>query len=188
MKKKRVCMYGAASDQIDRVFLRQGEQLGREIAEAGYTLVYGGGSGGMMGACSRGVLEGGGKLIGVVPAFMDAYEGINENCTELIWTDSMGDRKTLMENLADAFIVTPGGIGTMDEFFQILTLGYLDRKAVPIIIFNIKGFFDPILEFIDQGVEKGFIHEKVRTLYTVRTSPKGVISAIRESLQGDQPK
>ena len=186
MKKRRITLYGAASDQIDREYLLQGEQLGREVAKAGYVLVCGGGSAGMMGACSRGVLEGGGKLIGVVPAFMDAYEGINENCTELIWTDNMGDRKTLMENLADAFIVTPGGIGTMDEFFQILTLGYLDRKDVPIVIFNIKGFFDPILEFIDSGVEKGFIHEKVRNLFTVGNSPEEVISAISERLQRDQ--
>ena len=186
MRKLRITMYGAASEEIDRVYIRQGEQLGREMAAAGYTLVYGGGATGMMGACARGITEAGGKLIGVVPAFMDAYESIFENCTELIRTDSMGDRKALMENLADAFIISPGGVGTMDEFFQILTLGYLDRKDVPIVIFNIKGFFDPIIEFIENGVEKGFISEKVRSLYMVRTSPKGVLSAIRESLFNEE--
>ena len=84
----------------------------------------------------------------------------------------------LMEKLADAFVIAPGGIGTMDEFFQVLTLAYLDRKKAPIVIFNIKGYYDSLLEFIEQGVQKGTIHERTKDLFVVRDKPLDVLTAI----------
>ncbi len=178
MKKMKICIYGAASDTIDPYFIEQGEELGRLVAVYGHTLVYGGGSTGMMGACARGATEGNGILIGVIPEFMKDYEDLYDQCTNRIKTHTMSGRKELMEKLGDAFVVAPGGIGTMDEFFQVLTLAYLDRKKAPIVIFNIKGYFDPLLEFIDQGIQRGFIHERVKDLYVVREKPLDVLKAI----------
>ena len=83
-----------------------------------------------------------------------------------------------MEKLGDAFVIAPGGIGSMDEFFQILTLAYLNRKKAPIIIFNMRGYYDSLLEFIEQGVQRGFIHERVRDLYVVKNRPLDVLTAI----------
>lgn len=182
MNKIKICMYGAASDSIEKEYIRQTEQLGREIAANGYTLVYGGGSSGLMGACTRGMAAGNGIVIGVIPEFMKEFQNINERCTQLITTESLADRKEVMEKLADAFVILPGGVGTMDEFFQILTLSYLSQKSVPIVLFNIKGYFDPILAFIDAGIEKGFIHERLRNLFAVKTTPEGVLSAINHAL------
>ena len=83
-----------------------------------------------------------------------------------------------MEKLGDAFVIAPGGIGTMDEFFQVLTLAYLDRKKAPIVVFNIKGYYDSLLTFIDEGIQKGFIHERVKDLYVVKDKPLDVLKAI----------
>ena len=178
MKKMKICVYGAASDAIDPYFIEQGEELGRLMAVYGHTLVYGGGSTGMMGACARGVTEGNGILIGVIPDFMKDYEDLYDQCTSQIKTHTMSGRKELMEKLADAFVIAPGGIGTMDEFFQVLTLAYLDRKKAPIVIFNIKGYYDSLLEFIEQGVQKGTIHERTKDLFVVRGKPLDVLTAI----------
>jgi uncharacterized protein (TIGR00730 family) len=178
MKKMKICIYGAASDTIDPYFIEQGEELGRLMAGYGHTLVFGGGSTGMMGACARGIAEGNGDLIGVIPDFMKDYETLYEHCTNRIKTHTMSGRKELMEKLADAFVIAPGGIGTMDEFFQVLTLAYLDRKKAPIVIFNIKGYYDSLLEFIEQGVQKGTIHERSKDLFVVRDKPLDVLTAI----------
>ena len=178
MKKKKICIYGAASNKIDSSFIWQGEELGRLIAVHGHTMIYGGGATGMMGACARGVTEGNGILIGVIPDFMKDYEELYDQCTKMIRTHTMSGRKELMEKLADAFVITPGGIGTMDEFFQALTLAYLDQKKAPIIIFNINGFYDSLLEYIEQGIRKGFIQERVRELFVVKNKPLDVLAAI----------
>ncbi len=183
MKQLKICMYGAASDSIERMYIRQAEQLGKEIAAGGHSLVYGGGASGLMGACARGMAAENGTVIGVIPEFMKEFENINEQCTQLIRTESMADRKEVMENLADAFVILPGGVGTMDEFFQILTMAYLRQKSAPIVIFNIKGYFDSILGFIDAGIEKGFIHERLRDTFIVKTTPKGVVAAINKAMK-----
>lgn len=130
MKNITICIYGAASDNIDKIYKTNGEELGREIARRGHTLLFGSGACGLMGACARGAESLGGNIVGVMPAFMEEYEGIYRNCTERIITETMAERKSIMEERSDAFIITPGGIGTLDEFFQILTLVDLDRKSV----------------------------------------------------------
>ena len=136
-----ICVYGAASPTIDRRFTEQGEALGRAIAERGHTLVFGGGALGLMGATANGVREKNGQLIGVVPRFFehDAAETLCDCCTEYIATDTMRERKQIMEERADAFVITPGGIGTWEEFLEILTLRQLCRHNKPIAVFNIDG-------------------------------------------------
>ena len=178
MKNISICMYGAASEEIDPSFIQGGEELGRMIAMHGHTMVYGGGGTGMMGACARGVTMANGTVTGIIPTFMKDFEDIYEKCTNKIMVRTMSERKEIMEKMAEAFVICPGGIGTMDEFFQILTLEYLNQKKAPIIVFNINGFFDSVLEFIEQGINLGFIHKRVRELYVVRNTPEDVLKFI----------
>ena len=118
----KICVYGAASSEIDKSFLEAGEELGRQIVERGHGLVFGGGANGMMGAVARGVDSKGGYILGIAPGFFNVDGVSYDNCTEFIHTDTMRERKREMEENGEAFIITPGGIGTLDEFFEILTL------------------------------------------------------------------
>lgn len=185
MKRIKICMYGAASDRIDQKYITAVEELGREIGGRNHKLIYGGGASGLMGACARGVSQVGGSVIGVVPEFMANYEPIFEGCTETIKIETMGQRKQIMEDNADAFIIVPGGIGTFDEFFQVLTLRELDRLNEPIVLFNVEGFYDSLIQVIDECIEKGFIREKVRGLFAVCTTAQEALDFIEAEL-GEQ--
>ena len=118
-----ICVYGAASSLIKESFIESGKELGRKMVERGHGLVFGGGSHGMMGAVAEGVFEKEGYILGVIPEFFNeaGTEISCHNCSEYIYTDTMRERKKYLEERSDAFIVTPGGIGTLDEFFEILT-------------------------------------------------------------------
>ena len=152
-----ITLYGSASDRIDRAYIDGVEALGRAIAKRGHTMVFGAGSTGLMGAAARGMHEAGGNIIGVTPHFMHTLEPVSTLCTELIATETMAERKTIMEEKADAFVIVPGGIGTFDEFFQILTLKVLGRHNKPIVLYNINGFWDNMLSVIGSDLFKGFI-------------------------------
>jgi len=178
MSRLTICMYGAASSNIDDIYIREIEKLGREIGSRHHRLIYGGGATGLMGACARGVSAAGGEIIGVAPSFMSDYELLNESCTELIRTETMGERKEIMEARSDAFIIAPGGIGTLDEFFQILTLTELKRKSAPIILYNINGYYDDLIHFIEICIHKGFIRVGVKDLYRVCTAPAEALDMI----------
>ena len=182
MTKLTICMYGAASDNIDSIYITETEKLGEEIAQRQHRLIYGGGASGLMGACARGAARMGGTIIGVVPRFMNEMEPINSNCTEIIHTETMGERKQIMEDNGDAFIIAPGGVGTLDEFFQILTLAELKRKTAPIILFNINGFYNDLISFINVGIEKGFIRSHVRELFHVCDTAPGILNLIEQML------
>ncbi len=181
MKNIVICMYGAASDTIDSSYIAEGEALGRLIAEHGHSIIYGGGGTGMMGAFARGVNEKDGKIVGVIPDFMGAYESLYNNCTELITTRSMAERKEIMEDNADAFVIGPGGVGTMDEFFQIITLADLERTTSPIILFNIDGFYDGIIQFINNGILQGFIRPGILDLFSVGNTAEQVLQLIESA-------
>lgn len=183
MGKMTICVYGAASDKIDSVFITETEKLGEEIARRHHQIIYGGGASGVMGACARGAAREGGTVIGVVPNFMDEFEIINKNCTEIIRTETMSQRKDVMESHADAFVIAPGGIGTFDEFFQILTLVELGRQSAPIAIYNIDGYYDDIILFLKECTEKGFIRERALTLFRVCSTAEETVDAIEEMIE-----
>ena len=163
----RICVYGASSNAIDKNFITSVEVLGRKLADRGHSLVFGGGAQGLMGAAARGVYEKGGKIVGVSPKFFDVDGILFENCTELVFTDTMRERKQTMEDNADAFVITPGGIGTYEEFFEILTLKQLGRHSKAIVIYNISGYYDAMLKMMDETVEKKFMKETAYELYEV---------------------
>lgn len=163
-----ICIYGAASNEIDPKYMKIVESLCEELARRGHNLIFGAGDGGLMGAAARGFKKGGGRVAGVAPTFFrdTTIEKLYENCDNIIYTDSMGVRKTIMETNADAFIVTPGGIGTFDEFFQVLTLKQLHQINKPIALFNIYGYYDPIEALIIEGIAEKFLRSDSLSLYT----------------------
>ena len=165
----KICVYGAASSLIDESFIKAGEELGRKIAERGHGLVFGGGNNGMMGAPARGVYEKGGYILGIAPKFFEENnpEISFDNCTEFINTETMRERKRLLDEMSDAFIVAPGGIGTFDEFFEILTLKQLGRHNKAIVILNINGYFNDMLKMMSHAIDKKFITTDCVELYKV---------------------
>ena len=165
----KICVYGAASSLIDSKFTDVGVKLGSKMAKRNIGLVFGGGRSGMMGAVARGIAKENGEILGISPAFFEeANAEISfENCTEFIHTETMRERKRLLEEKADAFIITPGGIGTFDEFFEILTLKQLGRHNKAICIYNIDGYFDKMLEMMQVCVDQKFITDDCRNLYKV---------------------
>lgn len=171
----RICVYGAASNDIDRIYIDKTVSLGEKIAERGHTLVFGAGANGCMGAAARGAFAQGGKIIGIAPTFFNADGIIYDGCTEFIGTKTMRERKQLLEDNADAFVVVPGGIGTMDEFFEILTLKQLSRHKKAIAFFNVNGYYDELQIMLDKMVEKGFVGEKIGELYSFFTDESDLL-------------
>ena len=165
----RICVYGAASTKIDKKYIQATEDLCEKMALRGHTLVFGAGAGGVMGAAAKGFRKGGAPVMGVAPGFFTngTIEEIYTGCDALVKTDSMGTRKTVMEANADAFIAGPGGIGTYDELFQVLTLKQLKIFDKPIIIFNIDHFYDPIVNLLKQGIDQKFLRSDTLSLYKV---------------------
>ena len=164
-----ICVYGAASTKIDKSYIDAVEELGLYMAKQGDNLVFGAGDNGLMGAAARGVKEGGGKITGVIPHFFrdEEIEEIYGECDELIFTETMRERKAKMEELADAFIIVPGGIGTFEEFFEILTLKQLGRHDKPIAIYNVNGFYDNIEKLMYDAMNEKFIRSNCRMLYMI---------------------
>lgn len=153
-----ICLYGASSNAIAKSYINPTEELGAKIAERGHTLIYGGGGAGLMGAAARGVYSRGGRIIGVVPSFLNVDGILFDNCNEMIFTETMRERKQLMEEKSDAFVMVPGGLGTFDEFFEILTLKQLGRHSKPVAVFNINGYFDSLIEQLKNAVHKQFMN------------------------------
>lgn len=162
-----ICVYGASSNIIDDVYIKSCEDLGKKMAERGHGLVFGAGAEGVMGASARGAYAGGGKIIGIAPGFFNVDGMIFENCTELIRPETMRERKKMLEEKSDAFIMAPGGIGTFDEFFEILTLKQLSRHTKAIAIFNVNNYFDNLIAMMEKGMKEDFIKEECRDLYRV---------------------
>lgn len=165
-KKYYACVYGGASNRIDDIHIKEVERLGEIIAENGFSLVFGAGASGCMGAAARGVRRGGGDVMGISPYFIETFEPIYD-CDNTVMVDTMAERKMLMEKHADIFFIAPGGIGTMDEFFQVLTLKYLDRNTAPVVVLNIDGFYDKLIELVDSLIEQKAATEIVRSFFEV---------------------
>lgn len=162
-----VCVFGAASKTIDEKYINPVEKLSEFLARRGHNLVYGAGSTGEMGAACRGFQKGGGKVHGVVPSFFrqDLSEFVNWECNKLTLTETMRERKAIMEEEADCFIIAPGGAGTFEEFFEVLTLKQLGNHRKPIAIFNVDGYYNPLLDTMEMSIKEKFIRDNCRYLY-----------------------
>ena len=139
----RICVFGASSRELRQEYYDAAFELGAEMARRGHELVFGGGTSGLMGAAARGMASAGAKgIIGVAPRFFDEPGILYEGCTQMIFTETMSERKKTMEDVSEAFITLPGGIGTFEEFFEALTLKQLGRHAKAMAVLNTLGYYD----------------------------------------------
>lgn len=161
---KRITVFCGSSDGHQNIYKTRAYELGKKLAQQKTVVVYGGASIGVMGAVADGALENGGEVIGVIPSFLSTKEIAHHSLTELIQVETMHERKMKMHELADGFIILPGGIGTLEEFFEILTWAQLGLHKKPIAIYNVNDYYKDLIHFIDQMVINGFlkpIHKKL---------------------------
>jgi len=156
---KRITVFCGSSIGTENIYRSQATLLGKTLAKNNIELVYGGAKVGLMGAVADGALSEGGKVIGVLPNFLSAKEIAHGQLTELILVESMHERKTKMNDLCDGVIAMPGGFGTLEEFFEMLTWAQLGLHKKPISLLNIHGFYDPLLVLVQGMVDKGFLKE-----------------------------
>jgi len=164
---KRLCVYCGASDLVDPVYRAAAVELGTRLADAGIELVYGGGRIGLMGRLADAVLQAGGRVTGIIPAHLDNREIGHHGVNELIVVGSMHERKQLMFERSDAFAVLPGGIGTIEETFEIITWKQLLLHDKPIVIVDIAGYWQKLQALVDHVIEKGFASRRSRALFQV---------------------
>ncbi|MBI3959936.1 MAG: TIGR00730 family Rossman fold protein [Chloroflexi bacterium] len=174
----RICVYCGASDGVNGEYLAGASALGAEMARRGYGLVYGGGSVGVMGAVARGVAANGGSVHGVIPAPLMPKEVSGEPIGKLEIVDSMHTRKARMAELADAFIALPGGFGTLEELFETITWTQLGIHRKPIGLFNVAGFYDPLLAMIEHSIAQGFVRPKYRGLLVAESNAAALLDRL----------
>ena len=167
----KICIFGAASAQIDRCYVEAVEDLAEKMAKRGHSLVFGAGGSGLMGAAARGTKRGGGYIHGVIPKFFreERLESIYDQCDELTFTDTMAERKTTMEDDCDAFIIVPGGIGTLEEFYEVITLKQLGPHHKAIAFYNLNGYYDTLEKFMHEMSEKKFMAAACHEMYRIFT-------------------
>lgn len=181
----RICVFGAASNEIDKKYINAVEKLSFELAKRGHDLVFGAGGQGLMGAAAVGFKKGGANIIGVIPTFFKEanIEAIYKECDELIFTETMRERKGKMEDLADAFIIVPGGVGTFEEFFEVLTLKQLARHNKPIAVYNYDGYYDNMDALLDTSIKEGFVKKACKTIYKITTDENELIKYLENDEQ-----
>jgi cytokinin riboside 5'-monophosphate phosphoribohydrolase len=173
-----VCVYCSSSDAIDRRFFQAAQQLGAAIGKRGDTLIYGGGSVGLMGEVARACHKHGGRVVGVITETLKTAEIAYHNADELIVTETMSERKTQMFTHGDAFVILPGGFGTLEELAEVLVLRILKYQDRPIVILNCHGFYDPLIDLFDHFIEQQFAKPKHRELYHVVETVDGALAAL----------
>ena len=176
----KICIFGASSDALQKEYFDAARRLGELMAEGGHTLVYGGGSTGLMGACADGVKSRGGHAIGIAPRYFDEGGFLRKDFGELIYTDTMAERKTTMLSLAEAFIVLPGGTGTMDEFFEVLTLKQLGQQNKAIVLLDTLGYYEPLCALLRDMVLKGFTGASAPEMVKLCSSPEDALTQALE--------
>lgn len=167
---KRIAVFCGSSYGTEAVYAEQAKTLGRALAKRGIGLVYGGAKVGLMGAVADGALEENGDVIGVLPYFLQAKEIAHERLTRLVLVESMHERKTKMNEWCDGIIALPGGFGTMEEFFEMLTWAQLGLHQKPVALLNIDGFYDSLNDLLDVMVTKGFLKETNRRMLLTGSS------------------
>lgn len=180
MMTKFLCVYCGASERSDAVYQQSAVDMGKLIGKYQLGLVYGGGRMGLMGLIADAVLENGGRAVGFIPEHLDEREGAHHGLTELHIVDSMHTRKLRMSERADMFVILPGGFGTLDEMFEILTWKQLNIHKKPIVIVNINGYWDPLKILIDKVVDSQFAREEHRHFIKIVNSVDEVIAIANE--------
>ncbi len=176
--RKSVCVFCGASNNVDKKFLDIGAEFGALLAQREITLVYGGGDCGVMGAVANSTMKHGGYAIGVFPRSLRNIENEHQSLTEITIVDTMHERKQNMFERSDAFIVFPGGFGTMDEMFEILTWKQLMLHDKPVVIFNYQGYWDPLIALMKNIIEQRFAKAEVATYYHVVDKLEDIVNVL----------
>ncbi|MEO3773520.1 TIGR00730 family Rossman fold protein [Micromonospora sp. B9E7] len=177
-----ICVFCASSRTLDQRWLDLAAETGAELARRGHTLVSGGGCVGMMGALADGARSAGGRTLGVIPQSLVDLEVADLASDELLVTDSMASRKTLMIEKSDAFLTLPGGLGTLDELFEVWTTATLALHAKPMVLIDTDGFFRPLLDWLDSLADQNFLKTAGRDLLTVTTTVPEALDALESHL------
>ena len=178
---RRLAVYCASSNEIDPCYREAASKLGHALADGGIGLVFGGGSVGLMGAVADAVLERGGEVIGVIPEKLQDLELGHAGCTELHVVDTMHTRKQMMMDLSDGFIAMPGGYGTLEELFEVVTWAQLNYHRKPVALYNVAGFYYHLVAFVQHAVDQGFVREELRHLIAVGETPDEVLNKLSEA-------
>ena len=176
-----VCVYSASSTKIDAVSFQAAEALGRLLAGHRIRLINGAGNLGLMRSVADAVLKSGGEVTGVIPHFMVEQNWHHTGLTELIEVESMHERKQKMANLSDGIIALPGGCGTLEELLEIITWKQLGLYLNPIIVLNVNGFFDPLLEMFEKAIEENFMRQQHRDIWKVARTPEEAVELLYET-------
>ena len=180
MKMKRICVFCGSKSGLSPDYARAAVETGRLLAERGLGLVFGGGSVGLMGVLADAALAAGGEVIGVLPKPLEGREIAHRGLTEMHVVDTLHDRKGLMGDLSDAFIALPGGLGTLDELFEVLTWSQLGVHDKPCGLINVAGYYDPLLALLDAAVREGFVNPEHRALLMVEESAAPLLERFEE--------
>lgn len=176
---KSITVFCGSSFGSDEIYKEQANLLGQTLAKQNIQLIYGGANVGLMGAVADGVLKECGKAIGVLPHFLQSKEIAHQNLTELILVETMHERKTKMNELCDGVIVLPGGYGTLEEFFEMITWAQLGLHKKPIAILNIDGFYDDLIKLVQTMVDKGFLKQINQEMLLVSDSIDELLEKMR---------
>jgi uncharacterized protein (TIGR00730 family) len=185
---KRVCVFSGSSPGADVAYRAAAVDLGHRLAKRGIDVVYGGASVGLMGAVADAAMEGGGHVIGVIPQSLVDREVAHPGLGDLRVVESMHERKALMADLSDAFVALPGGVGTLEELFEVYTWNQLGLHAKPLGLFNVRGYFDGLVRFLDHAVEERFITRENRAMLLVSEQLDELIDGLDAWQAPRQPK
>ncbi|MDR0428010.1 MAG: TIGR00730 family Rossman fold protein [Dysgonamonadaceae bacterium] len=181
-----VTVYAASSSQLDTIYFSAAEKIGRLLAQQKITCINGAGKSGLMGKVSDSILENGGKVIGIIPRFMEEQGWYHPGLTEKIVTDDMHERKKMMANKSDACIALPGGIGTMEELLEIITWKQLGLYKGLIVILNINGYYNDLLNMLARAKQESFMHDKHSLIWKVAENPEQTLDIILENPQWEK--
>lgn len=175
---QHVCVYSASSTKIDPVYFECAAELGKLLTRQHIHLINGAGRMGLMAACANAVLENGGEVTGIIPKFMVEQGWQHDGLTRLIETSNMHERKELMAELSDGIIALPGGCGTMEELLEIITWKQLGLYLKPIVILNVKNFFDPLIEMLQRAVEENFMRPEHAKIWQIADTPSQAVELL----------
>lgn len=178
MEGKKICVFCGSNEGNDPVFRAAAEQLTEEIVRRGYGIVYGGGLVGLMGAVATKGVELGAEVIGVIPQTLTEREIAYEGVTDLRVTATMHERKAMMNDLSEAFVALPGGFGTLEELFEVITWAQLGIHAKPFGLLDVDGFYRPLMDFLDAATERGFIRPVYRNMVRSSESPAELLDRL----------
>jgi len=177
---KTICVYCGSSDKLGDVYLQAARQLGEAIARRGFTLSYGAGCTGMMGAVADGALAAAGEVIGVIPKMFATPALMHNGLSHLEIVDSMHTRKQRLVDISDAFIALPGGYGTFEELFEVPTWAQIGLHSKPVGMLNTRGYFGPLLSVIEHARVEGFIYAEHRALFVYADEPDGLLDKLKK--------